>query len=144
MGLFSKFKQSNKDKSNSQEPNTALSADTSLPVSVPAPERKPSSESMNEEISKPKPQPDLGKDERDNKWLIHPHAGDYEARIHKLEADREAKDADGKPHKKNWLKDKLDLAGPDDPEYYERRYTASGNGSNYEQGNTLALISGGQ
>jgi hypothetical protein len=49
-------------------------------------------------------------------------------------------DSKAHPHKKSWIKEKLDLADPSEPEYYERRFTASGDGSNYEQTSRLAML----
>jgi len=44
------------------------------------------------------------------------------------------------PQKKSWLKEKLNLAGPTEQEYYDRKFTASGDGSNYEQTSRLAMM----
>jgi hypothetical protein len=71
-------------------------------------------------------------------WPIIPGSGDYQARIAQLEDDSNAQ-----PHKKSWLKDKLNMVDPNEREYYERRYTASGHGSDFEQTTRLAALAGG-
>jgi hypothetical protein len=71
-------------------------------------------------------------------WPANPHAGDFKARVAQMEEDAKAE-----PHKKSWLKEKLNLKDPSEPEYYERRYTASGNGGDYEQASRIAMMGGG-
>jgi hypothetical protein len=61
-------------------------------------------------------------------WPLAPHAGNYKERLAKMDED-----AKEHPRKKSWLKEKLNLTDSTDPEYYDRRFTASGNGSDYEQ-----------
>jgi hypothetical protein len=73
-----------------------------------------------------------------SRWPASPHAGDYQARIAKLEEDSKAH-----PHKKNWFKEKLNLADPTEREYYERRFLASGDGSDYEQNARIAMLGAG-
>jgi hypothetical protein len=51
-------------------------------------------------------------------------------------------DAESHPHKKNWLKEKLNLADPTEKEYYDRRFKASGEGSDYEKASRLSMLTG--
>ena len=49
-------------------------------------------------------------------------------------------DSKAHPQKKSWIKETFNLSDPTEQEYYERKYTASGEGSNYERTSRLAML----
>jgi hypothetical protein len=51
-------------------------------------------------------------------------------------------DSKAESYKKIWTKEKFDLTDPTEPEYYERRFNASRNGSDYEHASRLAMLAG--
>lgn len=141
MGLFSRFKPSDNRQKAAEVTNVPSS-----PASSPFDTNSKTSDKLHKnattaaESAVPKDQAPGYDNSNRTHWPANPHAGDYQARIAQLEADAVAKEAAGEPRKKNWIKDKFNLVGPDEPEYYERRYTKSGNGSDYEQNSMVALI----
>ena len=73
------------------------------------------------------------------KWPAAPQAGDYKTRVAAL---GDAEKADGKGNRKSWLARKLNLAGPGEKEYYDRRFKEDGEGSDYEKAAKIAQPGG--
>ncbi|KAF2101317.1 hypothetical protein NA57DRAFT_53291 [Rhizodiscina lignyota] len=130
MGLFSKSKSNSK--------STAASIPAEAPPSEPPkmPEVVITSPSTTSIPKGPPPGHGAG---NHSTWPAVPSAGDYKSRVAAID---QADKTEGNEHKKSWLKEKLNLAGPDEKAYYDRRYKA-GEGSDYEQASQLAMIVGG-
>jgi hypothetical protein len=141
MGLLSKIKHSKEECAPAAARNNATSTTTppssiDLSSSMSYPKASPQSYTVSETSTLPKdPPPGYVSGSLSSTWPAVPRAGDYEARIAKKEEDSKAH-----PHKKSWIKKKLDLADPTEREYYERRFTASGEGSEYEQNSKIAML----
>jgi hypothetical protein len=144
MGLFSKFRRSKEKYASTAAMNNPefittppstddLSSSTASPKASSASYATSTSKSTSSKVS-----PESHGSGSHSNWPASPRAGDYKARMAELEEDSKLR-----PHKKSWLKEKLDLADPTEPEYYERRFTASGNGSDYEQASRIATVAGG-
>lgn len=129
MGLFSKFKHSEEESATDATRNDTNVSPTPPSSSMASPKVVPqlhTSSASNSTLSEA-PRPGYGSGSNSH-WPAVPHSGDYKARIAQMDEDSKLQ-----PHKKNWVKEKLDLADPTEKEYYERRYTASGKGSDFER-----------
>jgi hypothetical protein len=141
MGLFSKSQHSKEETTpvvSDTKPNfttaasstTDVSSLTEFPKGSPPPYESHAPTSTNSKAPLP------GHASNSNsRWPIVSHTSDYKARIAQQEAN-----AGTEPPKKNWIKKTFNLADPSDADYYERKYTASGNGSEYEQTSQYALM----
>jgi hypothetical protein len=144
MGLLNKFQHSKED-------STPASASNIPQIMTP-----PSTEDVSSSVeypkgspppytpyaltsTPPKAPPPAQRSGSNSHWPAVPHTTDYQARIAQKEEEAKAQ-----PQRKSWIKKTFNLADPSDPEYYERRFTASGNGSDYEQANQyMAMGTGG-
>jgi len=157
MGLFSKLKHGKDESLPGAANNDSQTALTSTYPSEPPPPYSTDLDKVPQPIEHEVPQ--RASSSRPINWPISPHTVDYEQRKASL------RNADGAtsnhetggvagpssegedPQKKNWLKKTFGLAGPEDPEYYERRYGPDGNGSDWEKkariAQTASLMGGG-
>jgi hypothetical protein len=143
MGLLSKLKHSEEDQApttvnSNTETSTTSQSTEDLSSSIMPSKFCPSSDTSSKSTSTPSKAHQPERRSAPKNWPAIPHAADYKERLAQMEEDSKTQ-----PHKKSWLQKKLDLADPSEPEYYERRYTASGEGGEYEQVSRIARLGGG-
>lgn len=73
-------------------------------------------------------------------WPLVPFSSGYKEGVAQI---AEGENTMGEPRKKSWFKKTFNLADPSDSDYYERRYTASGEGSDYEKIQRIAGLNTG-